>query len=113
MIPTNEFQKKKRKEETKILVYQRFVDTQGLYLNKSRSLVKTNLLNAIKKCTDYSEQVGKILVDLTIFCLESVIVQHGDSFYKQINGIVTGDNNFSTFLARIKSLPTYMPNTLF
>ena len=75
-------------------------DVQGLYPNINRNLVKTSLLNAINKCTDYSEQVGKILVDLTMFCLESVIVQHGDSFYKQINGIVTGDNN-SVSLANI------------
>ena len=68
-------------------------DVQGLKPNISRNLVKTSLSNAIKKCTDYSEQMGKILVDFTMFCLESVIVQHGKSFYKQINGIVTGHNN--------------------
>ena len=45
-------------------------DVQGLYPNISRNLVKSSLLNAIKKCTDYSEQVGKTLVDLTMFCLE-------------------------------------------
>ena len=68
-------------------------DVQGLYPNISRELVKISLSNAIEKCTNYSKQVNKTLVDLTMFCLENVVVQNGTSFYSQVNGIVTGDNN--------------------
>ena len=33
------------------------------------------------------------LVQLTMFCLKNVIVRNGDTFYNQIDGIVTGDNH--------------------
>ena len=49
------------------------VDLQGLYPNISRELVKISSLSAIKKCTNYSKQVNKILVDLTMLCFEIVI----------------------------------------
>ena len=52
-------------------------DVQGLYPNISRKLVKNSLSNAIEKCTNYSKQVNKILVYLTMFCLENVVVQNG------------------------------------
>ena len=68
-------------------------DVQGLYLNISRNLIKICLSNAIEKCTSYMKQVSKILVDLTMFCLESVIVENEKYFYTQTNKVVTGDNN--------------------
>ena len=57
-------------------------------LNISRELVKIILSNAIKKCTTYSKQVNKILVDLTMFCLENVVVQNGTSIYSQVNELL-------------------------
>ena len=68
-------------------------DVQGLYPNISRNLIKISMSNAIEKCTNYTKQVSKILIDLTMFCLESVVVQNETSFYTQTNGVVTGDNN--------------------
>ena len=63
-------------------------DVQGLYPNISRELVKIILSNAIKKCTTYSKQVNKILVDLTMFCLENVVVQNRTSIYLQVNELL-------------------------
>ena len=69
-------------------------DVQGLYPNISRNLIKISLSNAIEKCTSYTKQMSKIMVDLTMFCLESVVVQNGKYFYTQTNEIATGDKNF-------------------
>jgi len=41
-----------------------------------------------------------MLVHLTLFCLNDVITQHGQNYYTQTNGIVTGDNH-SVSLANI------------
>ena len=68
-------------------------DVQGLYSNISRNLIKISLSNAIEKCTIYTKHMSEIMVDLTMFCLESLIVENGNSFYKQTNGVVTEDNN--------------------
>ena len=53
-------------------------------LNISRELVKISLSNAIEKWTNYSKQLNKTLVDLTMFCLENVVVKNGTSFYLQV-----------------------------
>ena len=34
----------------------------------------------------------RYFVELIMLTLESVIIQHGQNFYKQSNGIITGDN---------------------
>ena len=48
------------------------------------------------------------MIDLTIFCLENIVVKNGNSFYKQSKGIITGDNN-SVSIANIALHHVIMP----
>ena len=66
---------------------------QGLYPNLCRELIKASLFNALEKCTNYTKEVSQVLIDLTMFCLENIVVQNGNTFYTQSKGIITGDNN--------------------
>ena len=73
--------------------------------NLCRELIKASISNALQKCT---KEIRKILIDLTIFCLENILVQNGNSFYTQSKGIITGDNN-SVSIANIALHHVIMP----
>jgi len=73
-----------------------------------RELIKASISNALQKCTNYTKEIRKILIDLTIFCLENIVVKNGNSFYKQSKGIITGDNN-SVSIANIALHHVIMP----
>ena len=48
----------------------------------------------------YSQKATKTIVKMVMFCVENVITQLGEKFYKQKTGIVTGDYH-SVFFANI------------
>ena len=75
-------------------------DVKGLYPNLNRSLVKQSLICALKKHSKFEQSTVDTLVQLSLFCLNNVITQHGQNYYTQTNGIVTGDNH-SVSLANI------------
>jgi hypothetical protein len=68
-------------------------DVQALYPSVRREIVRNGLKEALDISSDYSQAVKNIITDLTMFCLENVVVQNGDKFYQQTNGIITGDNH--------------------
>ena len=67
-------------------------DIQSLYPSCSRDLVKKALQQALRQ-SSYSEKMQELIIDLTMFCMENVLTQFGDSFYSQKQGIITGDND--------------------
>jgi len=69
------------------------VDAKGLYPNLNRSLVKQSLICTLKRPLKFEQRTADTLVQLTLFCLNNVITQHGQNYYTQTNGIVTGDNH--------------------
>ncbi|MEC8568507.1 MAG: hypothetical protein VXY56_09560, partial [Pseudomonadota bacterium] len=75
-------------------------DVQSMYPSVKRRIVRNGLETALKLCSDFSPTVIKILIELTMFCLQSVVVQNQGKFYNQPEGIITGDNN-SVTLANI------------
>ena len=56
-------------------------------------MIEKALHEALLKHTLFNSEARTCLVELVIFCLDSVITQHGAAFYKQKQGIVTGDNH--------------------
>ena len=68
-------------------------DVQTLYPSIKREHVRSGIDHALTTCTDYNETIRQTLVELTMFCLENVVVQNGSKFYHQSQGIITGDNN--------------------
>ena len=81
-----------RVEEGKSLVLVA-ADVQALYPSLKRHLVKDGIRRALETCSDYNLDVINLIVDLTMFCLENVIVQNRNMFYNQMEGIITGDNH--------------------
>ena len=75
-------------------------DVQSLYPNISRICVKDGVSEALKLCSNYSSTVRDTLVEITMFCLENVVIKNDTTFYHQKDGIITGDNN-SVSLANI------------
>ena len=75
-------------------------DVKSLYPSISRSIVKEALAFALNKFSSHTRHTVTILVDLAMYCLENVIIQHKTKFYAQHNGIITGDNH-SVSLANI------------
>ena len=68
-------------------------DVQSLYPSINRESVKKGVAEALKVCSDFNPTVINIVVELTMFCLENVVVQNNDKFYNQTGGIITGDND--------------------
>ena len=55
---------------------------------------------ALKEHSKFNLSGQRILVNLTMHCLDSIIIQYTNKFYIQKQGIITGDNN-SVSLANI------------
>ena len=68
-------------------------DVQALYPNVMRKLVRSGLQEALQLCSDYKQSAIDLITELTMFCLEHVVVRNGESFYNQAEGIITGDNH--------------------
>ena len=68
-------------------------DVQALYQSVRRDLVDAGVRKALTTCTNYKPVVIDTLVQLTMFSLKNIIVRNGDTFYNQIDGLVTGDNH--------------------
>ena len=75
-------------------------DVKSLYPNISRPLALTAVRFALSRFTTVCAEGIPNLIELLSLCMESVIVQHGESFYSQSSGIVTGDN-YSVSIANL------------
>ena len=75
-------------------------DVKSLYPSIPRSLVETALTSALTYHLLFTQAVIDILVNLAMFGLHNVIIQHKQNFYTQKTGIITGDNH-SVSLANI------------
>ena len=67
-------------------------DVKSLYFNINRDLIPIALKHALKTQSSF-KLAQQILVELTMTCLNNVILQYLYKFYVQKNGIVTGDNH--------------------
>ncbi|MEC8567829.1 MAG: reverse transcriptase domain-containing protein, partial [Pseudomonadota bacterium] len=68
-------------------------DVQALYPNVRRQLVRNGINEALTLCSDFNPTAIHLITELTMFCLENVVVQNGDKLYHQTEGIITGDNH--------------------
>ena len=75
-------------------------DVKSLYPSIPRSLVEKALTFALTYHLLFTQAATDILVNLAMFCLHSVIIQHKQNFYTQKTGIITKDNH-SVSLANI------------
>ena len=75
-------------------------DVQALHPSINKNLVKKSLWRALKHHSKFNYKALTILVDLTVFCLNNVILQYKEKFYRQTNRIITRDNH-SVSLANI------------
>jgi len=81
-------------------LYINTADVKSLYPNISRELVKEATTHTLKRHSCYTDITISIIVDLILYCLNNVVVQHESDFYTQNKGIITGDNH-SVSLANI------------
>ena len=75
-------------------------DVIALYPNINRNTLRDALTTALNLQSQFCALGKRYFVELIMLTLESVIIQHGQHFYKQSNGIITGDNH-SVSLANI------------
>ena len=75
-------------------------DVKALYPSLDRHLIKLALEDALKKCSDLGKSSQELVVKLCIYCLENVLIEFRERYYKQDSGIPTGENN-SVSLANI------------
>ena len=75
-------------------------DVIALYPNINRNTLRNALTAALNLQSQFCALGQRYFVDLIMLTLESVIIQHGQNFYKQSNDINTGDNH-SLSLANI------------
>ena len=75
-------------------------DVIALYPNINRNTLRDALTTALNLQSQFCALGKRYFVELIMLTLESVIIQHGQHFYKQSNGIITVDNH-SVSLANI------------
>ena len=75
-------------------------DVSALYPNINRNTLRDTLTTALNLQSQFCALSQKYFVELIMLTLELVIIQHEQNFYKQSNGIITGDNH-SVSLANI------------
>ena len=68
-------------------------DVKSLYPSVNRDLIPIALKHALKTKFSFKLEAQQIFVQLTMTCLNNVILQYLDKFYVQKNGIVTGNNH--------------------
>ena len=75
-------------------------DVIALYPNINRNTLRDALATALNLQSQFCALGQRYFVELIMLTLESVIIQHGEHFYKQSNSIITVDNH-SVSLANI------------
>ena len=75
-------------------------DVKALYPSVKRSSVRNALQFALTGFSDFHPTAITNLIELTMFCHNNVVIQHKNKFFKQTEGIITGDNH-SVSLANI------------
>ena len=68
-------------------------DVQSLYPSINRESVARGVEEALKLCSNFTPTVINTLVNLTMYCLNNVVVQNENKFFNQPEGIITGDND--------------------
>ena len=75
-------------------------DVVALYPNINRNTLRNALTTALSSQSKFCKLGQRYFVELSMLTLKSVIMQHGQNFYKQPSDIITGDN-YSVSLANI------------
>ena len=75
-------------------------DVKAFYLGVKKFLVRNALQFALTRFSDFHPTAITNLIELTMLCLNNVVIQHMNKFFKQPEGIITGDNH-SVSLANI------------
>ena len=76
-------------------------DVIALYPNINKNTLRDVLTTAIYLQLQFCALGQRYFVELIMLTIESVIIQHGQNFYKQSNAIIIGDNH-SVSLANIQ-----------
>ena len=92
------------------LLYIVACDVKASYPSVKRELIKNALAYAVKKYSDFGQAAVDQIVELNMICLDNVVVQHINHFFKQNDGIITGDNHSVSF-ANITLHYVLLPST--
>ena len=68
-------------------------DVCALYPSIKRETVKMALELALEEHSKFDSSGQRILINLAMHCLNSIIIQYTNNFYIRKQGIITGDNN--------------------
>ena len=68
-------------------------DVKSLYPSIPRSLIEKTLTFALTYHSLFTQDVIHNLINLTMFCVHNVIIQHKQNFYTQKTGIITRDDH--------------------
>ncbi len=55
-------------------------DVQSMYPSVKKEIVQDGLEAALKLCRNFNQNVRKSLTELTMFCLQNVVVQNQEKF---------------------------------
>ena len=75
-------------------------DVVALYPNINRNTLRNALTAVINSQSKFYAVGQSYFVELIMLTLELIIIQHGQNFCQQSNGIITGDNH-SVSLAKV------------
>ena len=62
----------------------------ALYPNINRPLAMEAIENALRVCTEYSEELINVILQLVKFCLENSVVHYRGNWFKSEDGVPTG-----------------------
>ena len=68
-------------------------DVCALYPSIKKKTVKMALELALKEHSKFNISGQRVLINLAMHCLNSIIIQYTNKFYIQKQGIIEGDNN--------------------
>ena len=66
------------------------LDVDALYPNIDQRLAMVAIEDALRTCTEYTEELIQTVLDLTMFCLQNSVVHHRGSWYRSMDGVPTG-----------------------
>ena len=66
---------------------------ERLYPNLNKKLIEKALLYAFQTQSKFTNKPLRILVDLSLFTIDNVILKYQDYYYKQKQGLAPGDNH--------------------
>ena len=66
------------------------LDVDALYPNIDQGLAMVAIEDALRTCTEYTEQLIQTVLDLMMFCLQNSVVHYRGFWYRSNDGVPTG-----------------------